>query len=739
MAGTDPVEARLGQLVGIIAAEMVAEVCSLYVMRAGMLELFATIGLNPNAVHQTRLRVGEGLVGDIAAHARPLNLTEAPSHPQFAYRPETGEEAFHSFLGVPVLRGGRVRGVLVVQNRTQRQYDDEEVEALEIIAMVLAELIAGGDLVAPDEQVLSQGLVMLPNRLDGIRIHGGVAIGEAVLHQPRVAITQLFADDPEPELAKLAKAVEAMHEELDQMFAASDLARRGEHRDVLEAYRMFAEDRGWLRRIREAIQSGLTVEAAVQKVEDDTRTRLAEANDPYLRERLWDLEDLTNRLMGHLAGTKRPAERDDLPRDIVLLARNMGPAELLDYERFGLKALVLEEGSPDSHVAIIARALDIPVVGQVEGLLSSIDANDPVIVDGDAAVVYVRPGEDIRQTVADTLTNRAARRARYAEMRGEPAVTRDGIRIELDVNAGLLLDLRTMGELGADGIGLFRTEIPFMVSAGFPDVDTQTRIYTEVLDRAGDRPVLFRTLDVGGDKTLPYGNIPSVAENPALGWRAIRIGLDRPMMLRQQLRALIRAAAGRNLHVMFPMITEVAELVAARAILDIECARERELGRKLPSRIRVGSMLEVPLLVWQLPVLLQRVDFLSVGSNDLFQFAAAADRGDPLIAQRYDPLSPAALSMLRMIVAQCETARVPVSLCGEMAGRPLDAMALIGLGFRALSVAPNAVGPIKVMVRSLATEPLAAYLETLYAAPDRSLRDKLRAFARDHDVAIEDI
>ncbi len=739
MAGQGTAQSRLDRLVQIIAVEMVAEVCSAYVMRAGqVLELFATQGLNPTAVHQTRLRVGEGLVGDIAAHARPLNLPEAQSHPHFAYRPETGEEAFHSFLGVPIVRGGRVRGVLVVQNRTQRHYSDEEVEALEIIAMVLAELIAGGELIAREEHAPSQGNAVLPVRLEGLAINSGVAMGEAVLHTPRVSITQLLADEPEAELAKLDEAVAAMHSALDAMIERSNLAQRGEHREVLEAYRMFAEDRGWLRRIREAINGGLTVEAAVQKVEEDTRARMAEVTDPVLRERLADLEDLSRRLMGHLMGAAHTVDRHDMPPDVILLARTMGPAELLDYQRFGLRAVVLEEGSAESHVAIIARALDIPMIGQVKGLLSTIDPHDPIIIDADNGAVFVRPGEDIREAVAESMRNRAARRARYAAMRDVPPVTRDGERVKLCVNAGLLIDLRNLDESGADGIGLFRTEIPFMVQSEFPDVAAQTRIYREVLELAAPRPVLFRTLDIGADKRLPYIDATVDEANPALGWRAIRIALDRPMMLRHQLRALIAAAAGFELNVMFPMITEVAEFDAAREILALELARMRAAGAEAPVAVRVGSMLEVPSLVWQLPALLKRIDFLSVGSNDLLQYAFAIDRGDPRLAQRYDSLAPASLAMLHEVVARCRETNVELSICGEMASRPLDAMALVGIGFRTLSVTPTAVGRIKAMIRSVSARTLGNYVETQLGGPDRTLRSKLRAFAGDHGVVLED-
>jgi phosphotransferase system enzyme I (PtsP) len=738
MSGHGSAQARLDELVKVIAAEMVAEVCTVYVMRAGeVLELFATQGLNPSAVHLTRLRVGEGLVGTIAAQARMLNLADAQAHPAFAYRPETGEEIYHSFLGVPVVRGGRVRGVLAIQNKTMRHYSEEEVEALEMIAVVIAELIAGGDLVSRDENVPAQGNVILPFRLTGIRINGGLAIGEAVLHQPRVTITHMFSDDPDAEDARLVTAFAAMHSALDDLLSASELADGGEHRDVLETFRLVAEDAGWLRRLREAISGGLTAEAAVQKVQDDMRARMSLAADPYIRERLYDFDDLANRLQRHLAGEPRTAAYADLPDDVVLIARSMGPAELLDYEPRRLRALLLEEGSATSHVAIVARALDIPVVGRITDLLTRIDPLDPMIVDGDNGHVFVRPGEDIQQSVAEAMQLKEERRAVYAAMRDAPSVTRDGVRVSLNLNAGLLLDVNQLDEAGADGIGLFRTEIPFMVRSTFPSVEAQTELYSTVLDRAGNRRVMFRTLDIGGDKQLPYFH-ESVDQNPTMGWRAIRVALDRPAMLRHQLRALIHAARGRELSVMFPMISEIAELDAARAILGKELARLHGAGDVMPERVCVGVMLEVPSLMWQLDTLLKRVDFLSVGSNDLFQFLFAADRGNPRVAQRYDVLNPGLLSLLRGLARKCEAAEVPLSLCGEMAGNPLEAMTLVGLGFRTISMPPSRVGAVRAMVRSLDTGALSAYLDTLMGATDHSLRRKLGAYARDHGVVAEE-
>jgi len=737
MAKPATAQVRLNELVKVIAAEMVAEVCSVYVVRAGeTLELFATQGLNPSAVHQTRLRVGEGLVGTVAATVAPLNLHDAQAHPKFVYRPETGEEIFHSFVGVPIIRGGRVRGVLVAQHRTHRHYDEEEVEALEMIATVLAELIAGGDLVDPGEQTPAQGNAILPVRLTGIKVNGGLATGEAVLHQPRITIRRLLAEDPEAEHRRLAEAVSEMHQQLDRIFAREEVAVGGDHRDVLDAYRMYAEDQGWLRRIGEAIDSGMTAEAAVQKEEDDMRARLGAVHDPYLRERLHDFEDLASRLLRHLAGEAFTAARADLPQDVILLAHMLGPAELLDYDPRRLRALVLEEGSPNAHVAIVARALNIPVVGQVEDLLARIDPRDPIVVDGDNAIVYVRAGEDIQQMAAETIAMRLQRRAHYAAMKDLPPVTRDGVRVSLKINAGLMMDLAALREYGADGVGLYRTEIPFMVRSEFPNVEVQTASYRNVIEAADGKPVRFRTLDVGGDKELPYFRNTGDA-NPALGWRAIRLSLDRPALLRRQVRALVRASRGGDLELMFPLVAETAEFNAARALVDLEVAREAKRG-EAPVTVRVGVMMEVPGLAFQLRSLLPLVSFISIGSNDLFQFMYAADRANPRTAERYDTLSPGFLTFLKSLVEDCGRANVPLAVCGEMAGRPLEAMALIGLGLRELSMPPPSIGPVKTMVRSLAVDELAPYLAGLLDSPDHSLRETLKNYARDHAVTIEE-
>ena len=736
MAEAKASQDRLNQIVAIIASDFVAEVCSIYVLRGGeTLELFAATGLAVQSIHTTRLSIGEGLIGQIAVQTRPLALADAQSHPDFVYRPETGEEIYQSLAGVPILRGGRVTGVLAVQNRTARSYTEEEIETLETASMVIAELIANSELLSQDELQAAGQLGLLSISIDGIRLNRGIAIGEAVHHTNRIQISKLVSDDPIAEQERLDQAVIMMHGAIDQMLEAKDVVEGGEHRDILETYRMFAEDAGWLAKISESINNGLTAEAAVEKVRNDTRARFRKQKDRYFRERLHDFDDLAHRLLQHLVGANKTRKYTKSPTDIILIARNMGPAELLDYERTSLKGLVLEEGSATTHVAIIARALDIPVVGRIEEAIEKIEPGDNIIVDGDNAKVHIRPNDKIKEAFINTLATRAERVASYSSLRNVPSQTSDGVSIELHLNAGLLADIQSINETGANGIGLFRTEIPFMNSHNFPDMRRQTRLYERIIKQSSGKPVVFRTLDIGGDKSLPYWESDD-EENPAMGWRAIRISVDKPNLLRNQMRALIRAAQDHKLSIMFPMVTEISEFDKAREILDSEIERANANNYKPIKNLRVGTMLEVPALAYQMPALLKRVDFISVGSNDLFQFLFASDRGSPKISERFDPLSPAGLNFLKNIVKQCNASKTPISICGEMAGRPLDAMALIGIGFRMLSMAPSSIGPVKTMLRSLSVHDLRVHLDSLENISEHSLREKLRQFAIDHEVII---
>ena len=728
---------RLDKIVDQIATNMVAEVCSVYVLRADdVLELFATVGLNREAVHQTVMRVGEGLVGLIAADARFLNLSNAQSHPAFAYKPETGEEIFNSFLGVPILRAGRTLGVLVVQNKAHRTYAEEEVEALQTTAMIIAEMIAAGGL----EPLSKAGGALDLKRavqLKGLSLAEGVGLGHVVLHEPRVVVSNLIADDANREMVRLDGAIEKLRISVDDLLSRTESDGGGEHRDVLEAYRMFAYDRGWVRKMEEAVRNGLTAEAAVEKVQSDTRARMLRQTDPYLRERLHDFDALANRLLRELIG-KPHGGTGLLPRDAVIIARNMGAAELFDYDRERLRGLVLEEGAPTSHVTIVARAIGIPVVGQLEGAVSLVETGDAIIVDGEAGIVHLRPASDVESAYAEKVRFRARRQAQYRRLRSRPASTKDAQDVQMLLNAGLMVDLPHLEEAGAAGIGLFRTELQFMVASSFPRMAEQEALYRKVLETAGERPVTFRSLDIGGDKVLPYVHAFEEEENPAMGWRAIRLGLDRPGLLRTQVRSLLKAAGGRDLRLMFPMITEISEFERARDMVEREKNFLKKHGYKLPDTVKLGVMIEVPSLLFQLDELFSVVHFASVGSNDLLQFTMASDRGNTRLAGRYDPLSRPFLRVLKTILDKALEHHVPLTLCGEIAGRPLEAMALLALGYRSISMSPSSIGPVKAMLLDLDVSRLRArLLPRLDAArPAGDMRQFLRDYAEEQGIPV---
>jgi phosphotransferase system enzyme I (PtsP) len=735
----DPVsaQARLDRIVVLIAANMVAEVCSVYVMRGdGNLELSATEGLNREAVHLTTMRAGEGLVGLIASTAEPLALSDAQTHPAFSYKPETGEEIYHAFLGVPILRAGNTLGVLVVQNRTYRLYTEEEIEALQTTAMVVAEMIASGELQGLAAPGVGTAL-RRPVHQRGVTLSEGIGLGHVVLHEPRVTVKNLIAENVEAEVKRLEAAIAEVRTSIDELIERGDVAHHGEHRDVLETFRMFAHDQGWLRRMREAVLSGLTAEAAVERVQSDNRARLMRQTDPYLRDRLHDLDDLANRLLHRLVGRELVVDRSTVPDNAILVARSMGPAALLDYDRSRLRGLVLEEGGPTSHIAIVARALGIPAVSEVENATAIVEPGDAIIVDGVAGEVQIRPSADIEGAYGEKARLRARRQEQYRRLRDVPSVTKDGVAVELQLNAGLLVDLPHLPETGAAGIGLFRTELQFMIAERMPSSAEQQALYKAVIEAAGDLPVTFRTLDIGGDKILPYMQAME-EQNPALGWRAIRIGLDRPGLLRSQLRALLRAAAGRPLKIMFPMVATCDEFERARTILMREKAYLSRHGHPLPSDLKLGVMVEVPSLLFQLDEIAKAADFLSVGSNDLMQFLFAVDRENRLVANRFDPLSAPSLRALRLIAERAAAADCPTTICGEIGGHPLEAMALIALGFRRLSMSPAAIGPVKAMIVKMDLTDTAATVERELARSGgrESLRPALAAYADSRSIPV---
>ena len=736
MAEPETSQKRLDKIVTMIASNMVAEVCSIYVMRNGeVLELYATEGLKREAVHKSQLKVGEGLVGLIADQAIGLNLTEAPDHPSFKYLPETGEEIYHSFLGVPIMRSGAVIGVLVVQNRTRRQYTEEEEEALQTTSMVLAEVLASGHLLEDPSETVAGITNLRAQHLAAEGLAEGIALGHVVLHEPRVRIQNMIAESVPHELERLDDAVLHLRKQVDDLLAGQEALPATDSGDVLETIRMFAHDKGWLGRLKEAVVTGLTAEAAVERVQNDNRARMMRTPDPYLRERLHDLDDLSNRLLRYLTGAVATAARTDLPDNAIVVSRNMGPAELLDYDRSKIRGVILEEGGKTSHVAIVARALGIPAVGQATGIINMVDEGGAIIVDGGTGDIFVRPSSELEKSYAEKVRFYATKQARFRALRELPATTRDGQTITLNINAGLTVDMPHLHESGAEGVGLYRTELHFMMATRFPRLSAQIKHYKSIIDQAQGKPVVFRTLDIGADKVLPYLRQPR-EENPALGWRSIRMALDRPALLKLQARAMLMAGAGIDLKIMFPMIADVQEFIAARDVVLKEQDILKARGHALPKTLKLGVMVEIPSLLWQMDSLLPLADFASIGSNDLVQFLFAADRGNPKLIGRYDPLSPAALGAMHQIVEKGKQHGKTVTLCGELGGRPLEAMGLVGVGLTAMSMVPSGIGPVKAMIRSLDQAKLWAFMEPLLKSGRHSIRTELAEFAKANSVEI---
>ena len=736
MASRSSAQAKLNQVVEVIGGTLDSEVCSIYLLREGMLELYATRGLNQQAVHVTRMAVGEGLVGTIAMNIESLNLAEAAAHPDFAFRPETGEEKFHSFAGVPIVRRQRSVGVVAVQHVEPRRYEEVEIEALQTVAMVLSELIANAGLVDEDDSRGSGAHLTGPERLQGMPLVKGIATGTAVFHQPRVTIEQIVADDTEAERQRVYLAFDKMREQIDRMASQAEFGTAGEHVEVLQTYKMFAYDEGWGRRINEAIDSGLTAEAAIERVQQRTRMRMRQIDDPLLADRMHDLEDLSNRLLRIVSGQLGTAASLGLKGDAILVARNLGPAELLEYDRRRLKGVILEEGSLTAHVVIVARAMGIPVIGRLRGLRGKLREGDQLLVDGDRGIIDVRPTTSMAEAFEARFVKNRERQAHYAAMRDVVPVSRDGHRVTVMINAGLRDDMPMLNLTGADGIGLFRTEFQFLVSATLPARERQTRLYRDVLEAAGDRPVVFRTVDIGGDKVLPYlrQDDSALEENPAMGWRALRVALERDGLLKVQARALIEAAGGRTLNVMFPMVTEPWEFDAAKAVFESQVQFLKKRKKLLPAAIRYGAMLEVPAIAEYLDILAPRLSFLSIGTNDLTQFLFAADRGHPKLAERYDWVSPAILRFLNRVVRTVEPYGTDITVCGEMGGRRLEALALLGLGITRLSITPASVGPIKELISQVDLGAIRAAMVGWLAVPPPSMRATLIEWATNHGI-----
>jgi len=724
LAEDSPGQQRLDKIVRLIACSMETHVCSIYLFRdAETLELCATEGLNPEAVHKTLMRLSEGLVGRVARTKKVVNTADAPTTRGFRYMPETGEEVFPAFCGVPIQRLGQTLGVLVVQAKEARRYSDDEVYALEVVAMVLAEMTELGVLTGGDDYTTARH--QQPALLRGGVAQEGVSEGHVHLHEPRVVVTNPIADDPHKELERLSAALDTLRVSVDQLLADARSVDRDQV-EVLETYRMFANSRGWRRRMEEDIARGLSAEAAVEKEQSAARSRMGQVSDAYLRERLHDLDDVSNRLLRILTGQSSTAT--EMPKDAILVARNMGPGELLEYGR-DLKGIVLEEGSVGSHAAIVARAWAIPLIINVKGITTEALSGDHIMVDGEQGIVHLRPDDTVSTAFRDKIAMQAEAQSRYATIRDLPATAKCGSTVSLHMNAGLMADLPSLPSSGAEGVGLFRTELQFLVRNQMPRRAELVALYKRVMDAAGGKPVVFRTLDIGSDKVLPYMK-PQDEPNPALGWRAIRVGLDKPGVLRMQLQALIRASEGRPLHVMFPFVAQFEEYRSGKAELDKVLERERKLGHLLPSEVKVGAMLETPSLAFAPRRFYEEVEFLSIGGNDLKQFFFAADRENERVRKRYDTLNVSFLSFIEQIVLRCQSTDTLLSFCGEDAGRPIEAACLAAMGLRRLSMRPASIGPVKHLLRRINLDELKAVIDTARAEGHQSVRGSVMDWLR---------
>lgn len=725
MASESAGQERLDEITKLIAQSMQTEVCSIYLFRdSDTLELCATEGLNRDAVHQTRLRLGEGLVGRVAKTTQIVNAPNAPQAKGFRFMPETGEEVFSSFLGVPIQRLGEAMGVLVVQSKDAREFTSDEVYALEVVAMVLAEMTELGAFVGDEDGLAA--LHQQPKMFRGSIGQEGAAEGQVFLHEPRVVVTNPVADDPDVELERLRGGIETLRVSVDEMLSGARTADK-EQMQVLEAYRMFANSKGWLRRMEEDISRGLSAEAAVEKEQSVARSRLTQASDAYLRERLHDLDDLSNRLLRILTGQGSDTGAD-MPERPVLVARNIGPGELLEYGR-NIRAIVLQDGSVGSHAGIVARALAIPLVIQAKGILNDALNGDPILVDGEQGIVHLRPEDTVMTAFKDKIAMLAKAQDRYTDIRDKPATSKCGTTVSLHMNAGLMADLPSLVSSGAEGVGLFRTELQFLIRNKVPRRSELAALYSRVLDAADGKRVVFRTLDIGSDKVLPYMK-PQDEPNPALGWRAIRVGLDKPGVLTMQLQALLRAANGRPLTVMFPFVAQYEEYTGAKAALDKAIKREEKLGHLLPSTLEVGAMLETPSLAFAPEAFFQEVEFLSIGGNDLKQFFFAADRENERVRRRYDTLNISFLSFLEMIALRCANSGTSLSFCGEDAGRPIEAVCLAAMGLRSLSMRPASIGPVKSLLMRVNLDDVRAVIEAARAQGKQSVREDVTAYIR---------
>ena len=670
--------------------------------------------------YKNNIRFEEDIIGKSAAYKRSVR--------------DISEARNVSVLSVPVLRLNNTAAVIVLIKGGTEGYSEQQTELVETLALVLPDLLSTKEFIEHRNQIIKEKGIVVRDVLHGTRMNKGFGVGKAVLHRRHRELTNIFAENIELEKSKLAEGRRRMVEYID-----SKLSQAGNYlgntTDIMEAYKMFALDKGWYKKITADIEKGYTAEAAVEHVYEDMWNKLSATNDAYLKERLYDLRDVSDRLRSFIAGGEalNPVAPDE---DIIIIAQTMGPADLMDYNYDHIRGLIIEDCTPTMHVVIVAKALNIPVVAKIHGIVKEIKSGEVIAVNGQEAVVYTHPSETLINEYRKKSVSLKKVFADLQALSTKPTVTLDGLKINLAMNYGLDLDYEYIKPTNCDGIGLYRTEITFMSADKMPDVESQERQYKRLFDALGNKKIIFRSLDVGSDKFLPYwGEIKE--DNPAIGWRSIRITLDRRAILRQQIRAMLRAAVDKELNVMFPMISTVQEFLDAKETLLLEYEREKQRGKPTAKSVKVGIMIEVPSILFQLDEILQEVDFVSVGTNDLYQFVYACDRGNPRLSERYDVLSAPFLKLMKTIVDKANQYKVYCSVCGEMAGNPLEAMCLIGLGYQNLSVSGASYANIKKMIMSMRYEDVSDYVKSLLKSNKTSLRPQLIAYAYDHTIAID--
>ena len=698
----------LSLIVRRVKEAMQVHVCSVYLLdqNTQSIVLRATDGLNPEAVGRVSMQLEEGLVGWVASRGEAINLEYASEHPRYRYFAETGEERYAAFLGAPIVYHKRLLGVLVVQQRERRQFDDSEESFLVTMSAQLAGVIAYAEATGSFPRYEVGMLNNLPEaRFKGVVGSTGVAVGRAVVLTPVAdldAVPDRLADDIDEELKVFAAAVQLVRADMAMLADKIIKQMQVPERALFDVYHMMLDDNALTGEVNQLIQQGHWAQGALRHVVERYVTRFELMDDPYLRERASDIKDLGQRLLGRLQESERQHPMV-YPDNTVLISEELTPAMLGEVPSDKLVGLVSVQGSSHSHVAILARSMGIPtLMGTVDLPYARVDGLD-VIVDGYRGELITRPSERLREYYQALAEQERQLSEELSSQRHLPAITPDGHQVPLWVNTGLLAEMVRAQERGAEGVGLYRSEVPFMIRDRFPTESEQVAIYREQLKVFHPRPVTMRMLDVGGDKSLPY--FPIEEDNPFLGWRGIRVTLDHPDIFVRQARAILRANIGlHNVRILLPMISTISEVEEALRLL----ARARnELQEEgivvdLPP---IGVMIEVPAAVFLTRELARRVDFLSVGSNDLTQYLLAVDRNNPRVAALYDYFHPAVLNALQHIVESAHSEKKSVSICGEMAGDPAVAVLLMAMGFDSLSMNATALPKVKGLLRQV---PLAA-------------------------------